>query len=171
MKANQSKLSDSLDHWTKSLEEAKEFLRKGEWENLEKFLRTGPICERARFGKMKVLEVTPFASECDGRIDVPGSKSISNRALILAALCETEVKLQGMLESEDASLMKEALISLGVSVQSGQDSSTLQSGVAEGAPVKNKGLRLEMQGRWRDFSPPCWPCRKTELIIWMARMP
>ena len=41
MKANQSKLSDSLDHWTKSLEEAKEFLRKGEWENLEKFLADG----------------------------------------------------------------------------------------------------------------------------------
>ena len=41
MKANQSKLIDSLDHWSKSLEEAKEFLRKGEWENLEKFLADG----------------------------------------------------------------------------------------------------------------------------------
>ena len=38
MKANQSKLNDSLDQWMKSLEEAKEFLRQGDWENLEKFL-------------------------------------------------------------------------------------------------------------------------------------
>ena len=38
MKANQSKLSESLDQWMKSLEEAKEFLRQGDWENLEKFL-------------------------------------------------------------------------------------------------------------------------------------
>ena len=96
---------------------------------------------------MKVLEVTPFASECDGRIDVPGSKSISNRALILAALCETEVKLQGMLESEDVSLMKEALISLGVSVQSGQDSSTLTvRGCGGRFPVKNQRIEVGNAG-------------------------
>ena len=75
-----------------------------------------------------------------------GSKSISNRALILAALCETEVKLQGMLESEDASLMKEALISLGVSVQSGQDSSTLTVRGCGGRSVKNQRIEVGNAG-------------------------
>ena len=100
MKANQSKLSDSLDHWTKSLEEAKNFFGKASGKTSRNFLRTGPFAKEPGFGKMKVLEVTPLRQRMRRTHCVPGSKSISNRALILAALCETEVKLQGMLESE-----------------------------------------------------------------------
>jgi 5-enolpyruvylshikimate-3-phosphate synthase len=38
---------------------------------------------------MNVLGITPFSGEYAGSIDVPGSKSISNRALILSVLCDT----------------------------------------------------------------------------------
>ena len=65
---------------------------------------------------MNVLDITPFPGECAGSIDVPGSKSISNRALILAVLLRHRGSTQGMLNSEDVSLMKEALVSLGVSI-------------------------------------------------------
>ena len=49
-------------------------------------------------------------------ITVPGSKSITNRALILAALAEGEVSLEGALWSEDTQIMVECLQELGFMV-------------------------------------------------------
>jgi 3-phosphoshikimate 1-carboxyvinyltransferase len=49
----------------------------------------------------------------------PGSKSITNRALVCAALAEGESILSGALESEDTGVMIEALRQLGLSVEAG----------------------------------------------------
>lgn len=51
-----------------------------------------------------------------GTVTLPGSKSISNRALLLAALAEGETRLFGLLESDDTKVMKAALRQMGVSV-------------------------------------------------------
>ncbi|WP_380054373.1 3-phosphoshikimate 1-carboxyvinyltransferase [Falsihalocynthiibacter sp. SS001] len=51
-----------------------------------------------------------------GTVAVPGSKSITNRALLLAALSEGTTKLTGCLVSKDTELMAEALRNFGVSV-------------------------------------------------------
>ena len=48
---------------------------------------------------------------------MPGSPSITNRALILAALADGEVKLTGALWSEDTQVMTEALQTLGFDVR------------------------------------------------------
>ncbi|MBB5906491.1 3-phosphoshikimate 1-carboxyvinyltransferase [Actinoalloteichus hymeniacidonis] len=50
-------------------------------------------------------------------IAVPGSKSMTNRALLLAALAETESTLQAPLRSRDTLLMAQALRSLGTDIQ------------------------------------------------------
>ncbi|GHT42662.1 hypothetical protein FACS189443_5900 [Planctomycetales bacterium] len=47
-------------------------------------------------------------------ISPPGSKSITNRALVLAALCDDETELRGVLDSEDTELMYDALSELGL---------------------------------------------------------
>jgi 3-phosphoshikimate 1-carboxyvinyltransferase len=52
-----------------------------------------------------------------GRIRLPGSKSISNRALLLAALSEGTTLLTGVLESDDTTVMRDALNALGVGVE------------------------------------------------------
>ena len=49
-------------------------------------------------------------------ITVPGSKSITNRALVLAALAEGEVTLRGALWSEDTQVMVDCLQELGFMV-------------------------------------------------------
>ncbi len=46
----------------------------------------------------------------------PGSKSITNRALICAALAEGRSSLQGALDSEDTRVMYEALAALGIAL-------------------------------------------------------
>ena len=60
------------------------------------------------------LDIAPFVRKCDASVRVPGSKSISNRALILASLCKGKVTLRGMLRSEDVDLMVEAFGQLGL---------------------------------------------------------
>src|SRR5688572_31596145 len=48
---------------------------------------------------------------------VPGSKSITNRALLLAALAEGTTRLEGVLVSDDTRHMRAALEGLGISVR------------------------------------------------------
>jgi 3-phosphoshikimate 1-carboxyvinyltransferase len=52
-----------------------------------------------------------------GRIRPPGSKSITNRALVCAALAEGPSTLRGALDSDDTRVMVEALKSLGLTVE------------------------------------------------------
>ena len=49
-----------------------------------------------------------------GHVALPGSKSITNRALLLAALANGTTKLTGALKSDDTARMAEALIAMGV---------------------------------------------------------
>ncbi len=52
-----------------------------------------------------------------GNVSLPGSKSISNRTLLLAALCEGETVVRGLLKSDDTDVMLAALNKLGVHVE------------------------------------------------------
>ncbi|MFO1342631.1 MAG: 3-phosphoshikimate 1-carboxyvinyltransferase [Burkholderiales bacterium] len=49
-----------------------------------------------------------------GTVQLPGSKSISNRALLLAALADGTTRLTGLLDSDDTRVMRDALAKLGV---------------------------------------------------------
>ncbi|MEO8134582.1 MAG: 3-phosphoshikimate 1-carboxyvinyltransferase [Betaproteobacteria bacterium] len=62
---------------------------------------------------MEFLDL-PAAARAAGTVRLPGSKSISNRALLLAALADGETLLDGVLESDDTRIMLDALRILGV---------------------------------------------------------
>src|SRR3954468_12995384 len=64
-----------------------------------------------------LIEIVPLDQPLHAEIAVPGSKSITNRALILAALAEGETTLLGALWSEDTQVMVEALRKLGFAVE------------------------------------------------------
>ena len=49
-----------------------------------------------------------------GTVQLPGSKSISNRALLLAALAKGRTRLTGLLDSDDTRVMRDALAKFGV---------------------------------------------------------
>jgi 3-phosphoshikimate 1-carboxyvinyltransferase len=63
-----------------------------------------------------LIEIVPLDKPVRAEITVPGSKSITNRALILAALADGEVTLEGALWSEDTQVMTEALVKLGFAI-------------------------------------------------------
>ena len=64
-----------------------------------------------------LIEIVPLDRPVNAEITVPGSKSITNRALILAALANGETTLQGALWSEDTQVMAECLQRLGFRVE------------------------------------------------------
>jgi 3-phosphoshikimate 1-carboxyvinyltransferase len=61
---------------------------------------------------VKALDLGPL-SRAAGTVRLPGSKSISNRVLLLAALAQGETEVRGLLEAEDTRVMREALARLG----------------------------------------------------------
>ena len=64
-----------------------------------------------------LIEIIPLKEPVSAEITVPGSKSITNRALILAALAGGETKLTGALWSEDTQVMVDCLGKLGFAVK------------------------------------------------------
>lgn len=68
-----------------------------------------------------LIEIVPLDKPVRAEITVPGSKSITNRALILAALANGEVTLKGALWSEDTQIMVACLKELGFVVNVAPD--------------------------------------------------
>jgi 3-phosphoshikimate 1-carboxyvinyltransferase len=68
------------------------------------------------------LTVTPVDQPLVGRVSPPGSKSITNRALLLAGLAKGTSRLSGALKSDDTRVMSEALRLMGVQVDEPDDS-------------------------------------------------
>ena len=64
----------------------------------------------------EILKLDPI-KKVGGSVDLPGSKSISNRALLLAALSEGTTELQNLLAAEDTEMMIGALEALGVKLE------------------------------------------------------
>lgn len=84
-------------------------------------------------------------------VAVPGSKSITNRALLLAAIADGPSTLQGPLRSRDTELMAEALRELDVGISDGADGSWhVQPHPLRGPAVLDCGLA----GTVMRFVPP-----------------
>ena len=62
------------------------------------------------------LEVVPPGRPLEGRVTLPGSKSITNRVLLLAALARGSSRIAGALKSDDTRYMAHALRAMGVEV-------------------------------------------------------
>ena len=65
---------------------------------------------------MKKLSIIPPGRPLTGRVSPPGSKSITNRALLLAGLARGTSRLTGALKSDDTRYMAEALRAMGVTI-------------------------------------------------------
>lgn len=72
-----------------------------------------------------VLEIQPISGSISGSPVIPGSKSITNRALLIAALADGTSTLTGALFSDDTRYMAESLIQLGIPVRSNADTRTM----------------------------------------------
>jgi 3-phosphoshikimate 1-carboxyvinyltransferase len=95
---------------------------------------------------MDVLELAAV-ERVGGSVRLPGSKSISNRTLLLAALAEGDTRIEELLDSDDTRVMLAALEKLGVTLERDAGArSVVVHGVAGRFPVKRADLHLGNAG-------------------------
>ncbi|MFZ7162620.1 3-phosphoshikimate 1-carboxyvinyltransferase [Avibacterium avium] len=90
---------------------------------------------------MEKLTLQPI-SFVEGEINLPGSKSLSNRALLLAALAKGTTRVKNLLDSDDIRHMLNALQALGVKYQLSQDKRECEIEGVGGAFQWQGGLSL-----------------------------
>jgi 3-phosphoshikimate 1-carboxyvinyltransferase len=112
-----------------------------------------------------LIEVVPPNGAKESKVVLPGSKSLTNRALILAALAAGDVTLRGALWSEDTQAMVECLERLGFPVDVADDPAepanrtlTVQGAGGRipnaGTPEQPLRLFVENAGTAARFLPP-----------------
>ena len=106
----------------------------------------GPTAS-ARRNSVEFLDL-PRATRAAGTLRLPGSKSISNRTLLLSALAAGTTVLEGLLDSDDTRVMRNALEALGVRIEmmSRQSARVHGVGSARGFPVKRATIELGNSG-------------------------
>ena len=84
---------------------------------------------------MKYLDLPPL-DRVAGTLRLPGSKSISNRVLLLSALAKGKTQVRGLLDAEDTRVMLDALQKLGVRIDTRDFDSLVVAGEGRFAPKK-----------------------------------
>jgi 3-phosphoshikimate 1-carboxyvinyltransferase len=84
---------------------------------------------------MKHLDLAPV-SRIAGTLRLPGSKSISNRVLLLSALAKGKTQVRDLLDADDTRVMLDALQKLGVRIDTRDLSSLVVAGEGRFAPKK-----------------------------------
>ena len=96
---------------------------------------------------MTFIEMQPVTSPVCGVIRPPGSKSITNRAMVMAALASGPLKMTGVLDSQDTRVMVESLRRLGFTVEQEIDHcSCTVHGLGGRIPAESADLWLENSG-------------------------
>jgi 3-phosphoshikimate 1-carboxyvinyltransferase len=120
---------------------------------------------------MEFLDL-PAARKAEGAVRLPGSKSISNRVLLLAALCAGTTQVRALLDSDDTRVMLDALRTLGVGVQRvGESDDYAITGVGGAFPVKQAELFLGNAGTaFRSLTAACALSGGDYVLKGVARM-
>jgi 3-phosphoshikimate 1-carboxyvinyltransferase len=100
-----------------------------------------------------LIEVSPPSRQKESKVVLPGSKSLTNRALILAALASKPVTLRGALWSEDTQAMVECLERLGFGVEVADD------------PAEPANRTLSVQGAGGRIPNAGTPDKPIELFV------
>lgn len=88
---------------------------------------------------MDNFEIAPFKNPVTATIEIPGSKSYTNRALIMAALTKGPVTLYNPLYSEDTEAMIACLKALGLHIDTSPNQITIYDDISE---VENTSFEL-----------------------------
>ena len=91
------------------------------------------------------IQIGPF-KRAQGSIVLPGSKSISNRVLLLAALSSGTTTLKNLLDADDTQVMRNALRQLGLTVTDQANNTCIVEGCGGKFPVRDADLFMGNAG-------------------------
>jgi len=100
-----------------------------------------------------LVELFPLSGPVQAQVTIPGSKSITNRALLLAALSSHSVTLHGALWSDDTEIMAGCLEKLGIAISSTVD------------PLESGNRTIRVAGRGGVIAPGGPPGNPLELFV------
>src|SRR4030095_7910151 len=83
------------------------------------------------------LQIDPATRRFDAVVDLPGSKSYTNRALLIAALARGHSRITDALSSDDTRSMRRALAALGVRLEEPDEHTFIVGGVDGRFPVSS----------------------------------
>ena len=102
----------------------------------------GPLSHMAEFAA-----IVPVSKPLCGTVRPPGSKSLTNRALLIAAMADGVSTLRGILHSRDTAVMIDSLGRLGITVTPGEEPTTIHvAGQGGRIPAAAAELYLENSG-------------------------
>ena len=102
---------------------------------------------------MNELPIPPFRAPARGTALVPGSKSISNRALLLAYLSGEMVEIRGLLRSRDTEVMRTAFSKLGVGMRETGPEGLAVEGCSGMPPNPRATIEVDNAGTVARFLP------------------
>lgn len=103
----------------------------------------------------ETLEVAPLGRPVDAEVGVPGSKSVTNRALLVAALADGVSTIKNPLFSDDPYYLMESLARLGFDLEADQGADEVRvTGLAGVIPRGNVGVFVGNAGTVARFVPP-----------------
>ena len=102
-----------------------------------------------------MLTIDPLVEPPNARLDLPGSKSITNRALVVAGLADGESELSGVLFSQDTHVMMDSLQKMGVGIRQNPNSLSVSiSGTGGGLQRPEETLWVHQSGTTARFCLP-----------------
>lgn len=87
----------------------------------------------------------PSLQKAEGSVQLPGSKSISNRVLLLSAFCDGVTRVHDLLDSDDTRVMLQALQNLGCQIERAGTTVTI-TGLGNQTPITKADLFLGNAG-------------------------
>ena len=110
-------------------------------------LLAGTLTAIADIEMSQALRIDPLDGPADADVEIPGSKSYTNRALIIAALAAGSSRLSGALFSDDTDCMAAALATLGVPIDAdSEDASFTVRGEGGRIPTERAELHIGNSG-------------------------
>jgi 3-phosphoshikimate 1-carboxyvinyltransferase len=115
---------------------------------------------------VELLEIIPFGGPIDAIVTPPGSKSITNRALLAAALASGTSTLRGVLFADDTEAMIDCVRSLGAVVLQSEDATTVSvTGVGGDLSGSGSSLFARQSGTTARFLAPVLALGDTPLRL------
>jgi 3-phosphoshikimate 1-carboxyvinyltransferase len=148
--ANRTALLAELDRYRTQLDELRDALQRSDGASLETTFNVARTARR-EWAESKGRRMSadfidlPQLLSARGTVRLPGSKSISNRVLLLAALAAGETEVRDLLLSDDTARMLDALRTLGVGVEPGPATAGASAGRRR-FPVRASDLFLGNAG-------------------------
>lgn len=113
------------------------------------------------------LPIVPLAAPPNATVNVPGSKSITNRALIMAALAAGTTTLEGALFAEDTRAMLAALAALGIEISVQDEAAGVLTVVGCGGKLPGTEVSLDahQSGTTGRFLPPLVALSEAPVVV------